>query len=160
MSARKQTFRTVRTGKRRKIRKRIHNFSPENTLAAGNDLLLDTIEEVETLVRLVGNLVLVPLIADPGLVKMAIKLNPGGTELAALVSGVQTEEGRDANAILWHAIYQSSASTADQPGVIFDIDVKGMRKVEKGDTIELYLDADGDNGYVINGYLSMFYKKA
>ncbi len=158
MSQRKQTFRTA-PAKRRLIRKRvIHKVF--NPVLAGTADTLDSIEEVETLVRIVGNVYFDSLIANPGQITAEIKLNPSGTALNPTIIADATLEGKDAKAILWGAQFASSDDVAGNVHQNFDIDVKGMRKLDEGDTIVLHTDASVDNGYVGNLYLTLFYKKA
>ncbi len=127
---------------------------------AGETDILDTIEEEETLVRIVGYISFDSLIANPGQITAEIKIAPSGTQLGSTVIADTTHEGRDAKSILWGTQFASSDDVAGNFFHEYEIDVKGMRKLSEGDTVLLVMDASVDNGYVCNLYLTMFYKKA
>ncbi len=145
--------------KKRKIRRR--DFYGPFEVDLGEAVILDTIEEVETLVRIVGNIMWVRKLATSleGMVRMSIRLHPGGVDLLTdSVPDVERErEGRHANQILWsgcsHIMRQYDMWN-------FDIDVKGMRKLEEDDIIAF--QSFGNMAVLGEGQLDLklFYKKA
>ncbi len=160
MSSRKQTIRAPISRKRRLVRKLIRMTGSTALLAAGNQIVLDTIEEEETLVRIVGNVNITPLVANPGAVVMYIVVWPSGTDLWSATIAPDVLDGRDAKAVLWHKTFQSSNDSANADPFIIDFDVKGMRKLSEGDTVEFIIDCDSDNTYTVMVLASLFYKKA
>ena len=123
---------------------------------------LDTIEEVETLVRIVGNICFARDLASGtnGDVAVYILLNPHGVRIPATMFDLQTGgtfEGRDANAILWHGALCVHQQYDKQ---YVEIDVKGMRKLEEGDVIEIYTHGQALNMGYVNFFFTLFYKKA
>lgn len=157
---RKQSFRMA-PSKRRKIRKRIIYPTAASLVIAGNSFTLDTIEEEETLVRVVGNICFTPLINSPGALVAELKVNPSGTVLNDSAVAGDTLEGRDAGAVLWHyKLQDSNADAANAPSYLVDLDVKAMRKLKEGDTITVETDADTDNGFNFFSGFTLFYKKA
>ncbi len=157
---RKQTFRAPVGGRRRLIRKKYYFSGSSALLAAGNTLTMDTIEEVETLVRIVGNINVTPLVANPGFVHVWVAIAPSGSVMLTPDVALQNIDGRDAKSILWSKIFQSSNDSANADPFVFDLDVKGMRKLAEGDTIVCLVDCDSDNNYTFAIAASMFFKKA
>ncbi len=160
MSLRKSTIRGPISRKRRLIRKKYYFSGSAALIAAGYTATMDTIEEEETLVRIVGNLNITPLVANPGLVHAWIVMAPSASALLSPEVATQSVDGRDAKSILWTKVFQSSNDSANADPFIFDIDVKGMRKLSKGDTLLLKVDTDADAKYTIAIGVSLFYKKA
>lgn len=163
MSPRLQTFKQAQrfSGQKRKIRKLVYRMTVDPATIADQAVTIDTIEEEETLVRIVGNINLAPLLADPGYLVMAIKVFPSATNLKPLTAGAAvTDEGRDAGVYLWHQVWQSSHSATTDGSYNIPIDVKGMRKLKEGDTIALEYISDTDNGINVSMMVSLFYKKA
>ncbi len=160
MSQRKQSFRVPISTKRRLIRKRIYSPAVDSVTIAAQSVTLDTIEEVETLVRLVGNVSLAPLAANPGICTLMIRVEPSGSALFAASHSIFTLEGKDGKSVLWHKTIQSSNDSANADPFVFDIDVKGMRKLDEGDEIVLTYVGDADNLWSLAILVTMFYKKA
>ncbi len=156
---RRSTIRGPLGGKKRLIRKKvIHEvFAPVIALDSVN---LDTIEEKETLVRIVGNVSYDSILANLGQITTEIKLDPSGTSMLGTTIADSEIDGRDAGVILFGHQFASSHDTAGSVLVDIPIDIKAMRKLQKGDQITLYADASVDNGYVGNLYLTLFFKKA
>lgn len=157
---RKQSFRPQRSAKRRLVRKRIiHGFYSMDS--GMDDVTLDTIEEEETLVRMVGNFYYSGLLANPGQVVTEIKLCPSGTALnSTTITDGTVSEGRDAKNILYGHTLDSSHDTAGSFHEKFVFDVKGQRKLSEGDTINLQSDTSLSDGMKLSYYITLFYKKA
>ncbi len=149
------------TGKKRKIRRIDIWKSQFGFPVAGGHQTLDTIEEVETLVRIVGN-VCVHRHAVAGADSSAyaiILLNPNNVVIPTLAAptAMTVLEGRAANAVLWH----QAIDMREQDNYLnIEIDVKGQRKLEAGDVFTLYVRSEGAALYTASMIITMFYKKA
>ncbi len=152
--------RYFRGGQRRAIRKKTVYIEEGSNAGVQVSQTLDTSSERETLVRIVGNIAgsRTQGSAVNGYLYMWIQLIPSGTPLSNLTdpaSSIVTLEGREANNILWHyANWLAGQYTTFE----VDIDVKGMRKLEKDDTLRLcnICEVSGTNFGI---FLTMFFKK-
>lgn len=146
---------------KRKIRKLVdtgNNFVIPNTHITEE---ISTSTEEETLVRIVGNIMLAryaAAAADPTVI-LCLAIAPGGTKvisLEALATGNRLE-GRSAKAVMWG---QSGVWGLNETAHNFDIDVKGMRKLTIGDEIQINARATTITEFKIGWFLTMFFKKA
>ncbi len=156
---RKQSF-VPRTGTRKRlIRKRIVHGN-DSLLIAGVSQALDSITEEETLVRIVGNIQYASLLANPGVVVTEIKITPNASDISPTIIAADAKDGTDAKVVLYGHRFSNSEDIAGADVRMIEVDVKGMRKLHEGDVIVMTSDTDVDNGYLINWYLTLFYKKA
>ena len=119
---------------------------------------LYTADESVTLVRIVGNLMAGNVSATPNNTSIAIVIlrTP---HAVALMSTATSQPIYDAvQDILWARAIRSSAvlnSFSDM-----EIDVKGMRKLKTGDTIELLTKSTADAAHSLYGQFTLFLKES
>ncbi len=160
MNPRAATIQPRVSTKKRLIRKHVFSMVPDPATIAAQFITVDTIDEVETLVRIVGNISVAPLIANPGTLMLMIRLRPSGTQLFTVAHSNFALAGKDAKSVLWHKTQQSSNDSANADPFIIDVETKSMRKLDAGDTITLDYVSDTDNGWNVSCVFTAFYKKA
>lgn len=156
MTQRKQTFKS-----KRQVRKRVISINQFSVTNANTDLTLDTIEEKETIVRIVGSLSgfrNVAAGADDAAV-FYIVVAPSGTNLWDIPapSSTPVQEGSDAHSVLWH---QAICLGAENDSFEVKIDTKAQRKLKEGDVIFLKHRSEMATGYICSTAMTLFYKKA
>ena len=124
------------------------------TTQAADDLWEET--EKSTPYRIVGNIMLSKDQSSGNLTLMIVR-SPGGT---SLISDIRTSslDGALARSVLWHRIVRWDSD--DLETVMLDIDVKGMRKLRKGDKIQLLSKASVAAAATMSALLSTFRKLA
>ncbi len=140
---------------KRKIRKL--SYRGTIGLVAGlQQTTLASSDEDETLVRIVGTITYA-MDTALGVGNIDIIIKQGGNIPGDLVDGTVVHDGRDAANELWIDRF-GNAVTAES--LKQKIDVKGMRKMEKADTIVIRTRASVADMGSAHYALTMFFKKA
>ncbi len=144
---------------KRKIRKRIF-FGIHTAINALVTTVIDTMDEEETLVRIVGNISVKKLTAPGASDEVSLyiaKSSSGSLGFTTTSPNNVAHVGRDAKAVLWSQGIMTGLQNDVQN---FDIDVKGQRKLAELDEIVVMSHGVTNNVATVAWSLTMFYKKA
>ena len=144
----------VRKGPKRLVDKAIINVKKTAIGTSQVATILRTAGEAETLVRLVGNIAIIAG-ANAGFLRMLIALVRDGqvaSAISATDAGTLYAPEQD---VLWYRNVATSGSLDQDIG----IDVKGMRKLRKGDTIQFLAIGSAADITDIEGAVTSFYKQ-
>lgn len=151
----------TRSGRKRRVRKKVVVVGQMNVTNAETAQSIETVDEEETLIRMVGNLVANRKIvagADDAAYAV-LEVRPSNTQIGSYgaPSGVPTWEGKDAKAILWHGAlnFYTTGENVNIP-----INIKSQRMLDPADQIYFVTRGEAANMASATLALTMFFKKA
>ena len=145
---------------RRSIDK-IVQFQRVNNAAGNTEVVLYTATEDKTLIRIVGYINIQQILANAGNnMGVALLYTQDNWDLASYptIGDANSVLGREASAILWANALEGLAVAWLIP-LSFHIDIKAMRKMEKGDNISILVNALIANVWQTALALTMFFKE-
>ncbi len=146
--------------RKRKIRKIITANTGISVSNALSTVDLAVSSDDETLVRIVGNMNLVRIDAADAVqgVNIAIHKSGGSNPEFTLAAGSTALSGAAAKSVLWFGSYSFYQDRDNMLNI--EIDVKGQRKQEPADTIEISFIADNASKYELSYAFTLFFKRA
>ena len=149
---------------RRAPKRAILKETEVNSLSVGTTQSSNTLGEVttigRTLVRIVGNLVYNNTGVGTGasVVFVIAKVDDGDSSLAVSFANDSEVYPKPA-AVLYHGIIRANVASEGALMLYIPVDVKGMRKMKKGDKLDLIVDGSQAASGVLGSSLSLFYKE-
>lgn len=139
---------------KRRIEK-VHGYINDTATTTSTDMVLHTVEDRKTLVRAIINLRVVWLSGAVGY-NVVLSRAPGGTVVVNAVTGENLDNDTP-NELIAMESGQFLANSVDAQYIQWDI--KGMRKLQPGDTLVMSHKANIASGCTITGSYVLIFKE-